>query len=291
MKVGTRGSQLALTQTKQTCQELANITGEKIEIDIIKTKGDKITNSQLYNMDSKGLFTRELDSAVLNEEVDFAVHSLKDVPTELDSDLTIAAVPTREKPNEVLISNKTWDELEPGSSLGSSSLRREAFCKYYNKEFKFKPLRGNVETRIKKVLDGQADATLMAEAGLNRLGLTKYIKEEFPVDYITPAAGQGALAVITRKDNKEIINTLKKIDDYNSNKAVLAEKTVLYELGIGCQWPLGSYAKLNKDNKLELYSILLNEDGEILHQVKSASSIRAAKELGVKVGRELLEYL
>lgn len=291
MKVGTRGSQLALTQTKQTCQELANITGEKIEIDIIKTKGDKITNSQLYNMDSKGLFTKELDTAVLDEDVDFAVHSLKDVPTELDSDLKIAAVPKREKPNDVLISNKKWDELGNGSSLGSSSLRRESFCKYYNKEFEFKPLRGNVETRIKKVLDGEVDATLMAEAGLNRLNLTQYIKEEFPVDYITPAAGQGALAVICRKDNEKAIETLKKIDDYNSNKAVLAEKTVLYELGIGCQWPLGSYAKLNKDNKLELYSILLNEKGEILHDVTLSGSIRNAKEIGIKVGRELLEYI
>lgn len=291
MKVGTRGSQLALTQTKQTCQELANITGEKIEIDIIKTKGDKITNSQLYNMDSKGLFTKELDTAVLDEDVDFAVHSLKDVPTELDSDLKIAAVPTREKPNDVLISNKKWDELGNESSLGSSSLRREAFCKYYNKEFKFKPLRGNVETRIKKVLDGEVDATLMAEAGLNRLNLTQYIKEEFPVDYITPAAGQGALAVICRKDNEKAIETLKKIDDHNSNKAVLAEKTVLYELGIGCQWPLGSYAKLNKDNKLELYSILLNEKGEILHEVTLSGSIRNAREIGIKAGRELLEYI
>ena len=291
MKVGTRGSQLALAQTKHTCQSIANITGEKIEVDIIKTKGDKITNSQLYNMDSKGLFTKELDKAVLEEEVDFAVHSLKDVPTELDEDLTIAAIPLREKANDVFISNKNWNDLEEGSSLGSSSLRREAFCKYHNKGFKFKPLRGNVETRIKKVLNGKVDGTLMAEAGLIRLGLTKYIKEEFPVDYITPAAGQGAIAVISRKDSTEINETLKKIDDYNSNKRVLAEKTVLYELGIGCQWPLGSYAKINNKNQLELYSILLNEDGEILHQTTQTSSLRSAKELGIKVGKELLEYL
>ncbi|MCI6775011.1 hydroxymethylbilane synthase [Methanobrevibacter boviskoreani] len=291
MKVGTRGSQLALTQTKQTCQSIANITGEKFEVDIIKTKGDKIKDSQLYNMDSKGLFTKELDKAVLEEEVDFAVHSLKDVPTELDEDLTIAAIPLREKANDVFISNKNWEDLEEGSSLGSSSLRREAFCKYHEKGFKFKPLRGNVETRIKKVLDGEVDGTLMAEAGLIRLGLTKYIKTEFPVDYITPAAGQGAVAVISRKDSTEVNETLKKIDDYNSNKRVLAEKTVLYELGIGCQWPLGSYAKINSKSQLELYSILLNEDGEILHQTTQTSSLRTAKELGVKVGKELLEYL
>ena len=291
MKVGTRGSKLALTQTKQTCQDIANISGEKIEVDIIKTKGDKITDSQLYNMDSKGLFTKELDKAVLEEEVDFAVHSLKDVPTELDEDLQITAVPTRVKANEVFISNMNWNDLEEGSSLGSSSLRREAFCKYHNKRFKFKPLRGNVETRIQKVLDGEVDGTLMAEAGLIRLGLTKYIKEEFPIDYITPAAGQGALAVISRKDSKQVNETLKKIDDYKTHQTVLAEKTVLYELGIGCQWPLGSYGQLNNENKLELYSVLLNEKGEILHKTTTTGSIKSAKELGIKVGKELIEYI
>ena len=254
MKVGTRGSKLALTQTKQTCQDIANISGEKIEVDIIKTKGDKITDSQLYNMDSKGLFTKELDKAVL-------------------------------------ISNMNWNDLEECSSLGSSSLRREAFCKYHNKRFKFKPLRGNVETRIQKVLDGEVDGTLMAEAGLIRLGLTKYIKEEFPIDYITPAAGQGALAVISRKDSKQVNETLKKIDDYKTHQTVLAEKTVLYELGIGCQWPLGSYGQLNNENKLELYSVLLNEKGEILHKTTTTGSIKSAKELGIKVGKELIEYI
>ena len=133
MIVGTRGSQLALTQTKQVCAALEKITGKAIDLEIIKTKGDKITTSQLYNMDSKGLFTKELDIALLEEEVDFAVHSFKDLPTELDEDLEIAAVPKRESPNEVLISSKSWAELGPGSILGTSSLRREAFCNHYNK--------------------------------------------------------------------------------------------------------------------------------------------------------------
>ena len=150
MIVGTRGSQLALAQTEQVCAELTKVTKEAPKIEVIKTKGDKITNSQLYNMDSKGLFTKELDKALLEEEVDFTVHSFKDLPTELDDDLEIIAVPKRESPNDVLISNKTWDDLNKGSTLGSSSLRREAFCNHYKKGFKLKPLRGNVETRIKK---------------------------------------------------------------------------------------------------------------------------------------------
>ena len=144
MIVGTRGSQLALVQTKQVCAALSKITGESIDVEIIKTKGDKITTSQLYNMDSKGLFTKELDIALLEEEVDFTVHSFKDLPTELDEDLEIVAVPKRESPNEVLISKKDWNELAPGSKLGTSSLRREAFCNHYNKEFELKPIRGNI---------------------------------------------------------------------------------------------------------------------------------------------------
>ncbi len=138
MIVGTRGSKLALAQTNQVCAALSKITGESIDVEIIKTKGDKITTSQLYNMDSKGLFTKELDIALLEEEVDFTVHSFKDLPTELDEDLEIVAVPKRETPNEVLISKKDWNELGQGSKLGTSSLIRVAFCNHYNNEFEIK---------------------------------------------------------------------------------------------------------------------------------------------------------
>lgn len=289
MIVGTRGSKLALVQTDYIRQCLYNITGEEVEKNIIKTKGDKITNSQLYNMDSKGLFTRELDNALLDEEVDFAVHSLKDVPTELNEDLEIVAVPIRESPNEVLISNYSWSELEEGSTLGTSSLRREAFCKHHNKDFELKPIRGNVETRIEKVMDGQVDATIMAEAGLNRLGLQKYIKAKFPTDYIMPAAGQGALAVMTRKDS-EHKETIRKLNHYFSYQEVLAEKTILEEIGVGCQWPIGAISGI-KNNKLELKSILLDKNGEILYQKTLSGSIREAKDMGVQIGKEMIEFI
>ena len=283
MIVGTRGSKLALVQTDYIRSCLYNITGEEVEKNIIKTKGDKITNSQLYNMDSKGLFTRELDNALLEEEVDFAVHSLKDVPTELNEDLEIVAVPPRESPNEVLISNYSWSELEEGSTLGTSSLRREAFCKLHD------PIRGNVETRIKKVMDGEVDATIMAEAGLNRLGLQKYIKTQFPTDYIMPAAGQGALAVITRKDS-EFKETIAKLNHYFSFQEVLAEKTILEEIGVGCQWPIGAIARI-KDKKFELNSILLDKNGEILYKESLNGSIREAEAMGRKIGKDMLEFL
>ena len=289
MIVGTRGSQLALAQTKQVCADLSKITKEAIDIEIIKTKGDKITNSQLYNMDSKGLFTKELDIALLEEEVDFTVHSFKDLPTELDEDLEIIAVPKRESPHEVLISEKSWDELGPGSKLGTSSLRREAFCNHYEKEFELKPIRGNIETRINKVFETDLDATLMAEAGLKRLNLTKYIKTVFPLDYITPPAGQGALAIITRKDS-DVKRQISKLNDYVSMQEVLAEKKVLEELGVGCQWPIGSIARM-KDKEFNIYSILLTKEGEILKEQSEKGSIKDAVKLGGRIGKIFEDYV
>ena len=289
MIVGTRGSQLALAQTKQVCTDLSKLTKETIDIEIIKTKGDKITTSQLYNMDSKGLFTKELDIALLEEEVDFTVHSFKDLPTELDEDLEIIAVPKRESPHEVLISEKSWDELEPGSKLGTSSLRREAFCNHYEKEFELKPIRGNIETRINKVFESDLDATLMAEAGLKRLNLTKYIKTVFPLNYITPPAGQGALAIITRKDS-DVKEKISKLNDYVSMQEVFAEKKVLEELGVGCQWPIGSIARMN-DKEFNIYSILLTKDGEILKEQTEKGSIKDAVNLGKKIGKLFEDYV
>ena len=289
MIVGTRGSQLALAQTKQVCADLSKLTKETIDIEIIKTKGDKITTSQLYNMDSKGLFTKELDIALLEEEVDFTVHSFKDLPTELDEDLEIIAVPKRESPHEVLISEKSWDELEPGSKLGTSSLRRAAFCNHYEKEFELKPIRGNIETRINKVFESDLDATLMAEAGLKRLNLTKYIKTVFPLNYITPPAGQGALAIITRKDS-DVKEKISKLNDYVSMQEVFAEKKVLEELGVGCQWPIGSIARMN-DKEFNIYSILLTKDGEILKEQTEKGSIKDAVNLGKKIGKLFEDYV
>ena len=289
MIVGTRGSKLALAQTNQVCQDLTRLTGEAIDVEIIKTKGDKITTSQLYNMDSKGLFTKELDIALLEEEVDFTVHSFKDLPSELDEDLEIVAVPKRESPNEVLISNKKWDELEPESKLGTSSLRREAFCNLHEKDFDLQPIRGNIETRIDKALNSDLDATIMAEAGLKRLNLTGYIKEVFPLDYITPPAGQGALAIITRKDCDKK-DKIAKLNDYVSMQEVLAEKKVLEELGVGCQWPIGSIAQM-KDTDLNVYSILLTQKGEILKEQTEKGSIKDALELGRRIGGIFADYV
>jgi len=289
LKVGTRGSNLAMTQTKNIINHLSKIINKEIDLEVIKTTGDKITDSQLYNIDVKGIFTKELDKAVLDEEVDFAVHSLKDLPTELAGDLNIIAVPERESPNEVLVSSYRWEELPEGASMGTSSLRREVFCNYHKKNLNIKPIRGNIDTRIKKVTDKQYDATIMAEAGINRLGLTRFIKQVFPVEYFTPPAGQGALAVVARRDSKAR-EDLEKLNHFKSSQEVIAEKTVLRELGVGCGWPLGVSARAEK-NELKLYSILLDKNGKVLSRAKVSGTINNAENVGMEAANIMGDYL
>ena len=287
--MGTRGSNLAMTQTKNIINQLSKIINKEIDLELIKTTGDKITDSQLYTIDVKGIFTKELDKAVLNEDVDFAVHSLKDLPTELTGNLEIIAVPKRESANEVLVSPYSWEKLPDGASIGTSSLRREAFCNYRQKNLNIKPIRGNIDTRIKKVTDGLYDATILAEAGMKRLGLTKFIRQVFPVEFFTPPAGQGALAVVARSDSK-VREDLKKLNDFQSSKEVIAEKTVLAELGVGCQWPLGVSARADK-NELKLYSILLDKNGEVLSKANVNGSINDAEKIGRKAAKIMEDYL
>jgi len=287
LQVGTRGSSLAMVQTKNIITSLSKITDEEININVIKTTGDKIKDSQLYNMDVKGIFTKELDRAVLEEEVDFAVHSLKDLPSELNDELEIVAVPPRESPHDVLVSPYKWDELPEGATLGTSSLRREAFCRYHQKNVDIQPIRGNIDTRIKKIISGEYQATLMAEAGLRRLGLSEHIQQRFPLDYITPAAGQGALAVVARNDSrkKDILKALNHKDSYQE---IMAEKKVLEVLGVGCQWPLGVCARAQGD-ELELQTILLTKEGELISKHSMRGPINQAEDIGLEIARRMGE--
>ena len=174
-------------------------------------------------------------------------------------------------------------------TLATSSLRREAFCKHYKKDLILKPIRGNIETRINKIINKDLDATIMAEAGLKRLNLTQHIKTIFPVKYITPAAGQGALAIITRKDydKKE---TISKINHSISMAEVFGEKSVLEQLGVGCQWPIGTIASF-KDNKFNIYSILLEPNGEIIKECNEYGPIKNTCELGRKIGKIFEKYI
>ncbi len=212
---------------------------------------------------------------------------LKDLPTELEGELKIVAVPPRESPNEVLVSKYGWDEIPSGAIVGTSSIRREAFCNYHEKDFNIKTIRGNIDTRINKVLSGDYDATIMAEAGLKRLGLTEYIKQRFSIEYFTPAAGQGAIAVVARDDSDKR-NILEKLNHIPSFQEVTAEKMVLEELGVGCQWPLGVSARIN-ENKLKLCAVLLNKEGKVLSRVNVEGSADEASKLGLKAAKLMME--
>jgi len=287
LKAGTRGSRLAMVQTEHIIKELSEITSQKTEVEVIKTTGDKIKDSQLYNMDVKGIFTRELDKAVLEGEVDFAVHSLKDLPTELVDGLEVVSIPPRESPREALISPYGWDEIPEGGTLGTSSLRREAFINHYLKNVHIKSVRGNVETRINKVLNGEYHGIILAEAGLKRLGLQEHVKQVFPTEYFTPAAGQGALAIVAREDS-EFNGILRKLNHTPTALEVKAEKTVLEELGGGCQWPLGANAHV-EGNKLYLYAILLTRQGEVISKVHLRGPISDAQKMGEKAAKIIKE--
>jgi len=288
--VGTRGSKLATTQTQTVVNSLEEIIGEKIETKIIKTTGDKIKDSQLYNIDAKGIFTKELDTALIEGEIDFAVHSFKDLPSELNDQLAITAIPKREAINEVLISNYSWDELPDGATLGTSSVRREAFCKLHEKNVVTKPIRGNIDTRIRKVEEGEYDATIMALAGINRLGLQEHIKEIFDETYIVPPAGQGALAVMTHKDS-EYYDVVSKLNDENTRIEALCEKAILETLEVGCQWPVGIVSKVN-GNDINIHCELLSPEGTILADInetaKKDNAIVAAKSIGERLKEEAL---
>jgi hydroxymethylbilane synthase len=287
LKAGTRGSRLAMVQTKNIITELSKITDEEVEVEVIKTTGDRIRDSQLYQMDVKGIFTKELDKAVMEGEVDFAVHSLKDLPTELAGDLEVVAVPQRESPREALVSPYAWEEIPEGSTLGTSSLRREAFINHHQKNVNIKSIRGNVETRINKVLSGEYQGIILAEAGLNRLKLEKHIKQVFSPEYFTPAAGQGALAIVAREES-DFREILEKLNHIPSAQEAQAEKTVLEELGGGCQWPLGANARAD-GNKLHIYTILLNRQGEVLSKVNLTGSLTKAQKLGREAAKIIKE--
>ncbi len=290
MICGTRGSKLARTQTQTVVDDLEAIISDKIETKIIKTTGDKIKDSQLYNIDSKGIFTKQLDEALLDGSIDFAVHSFKDLPSELHEDLQITAIPEREMVNEVLISNYTWDELPDNATLGTSSVRREAFCKYHQKKIQTKPIRGNIDTRISKVEDGQYDATIMALAGINRLGLQEHVREVFDEDFLMPPAGQGALAVVSHKDS-QYNDVISKLNHDNSRIEAMCEKTILETLGVGCQWPVGIRSKVDGEN-ITIKCKLLSPEGELLADItettNKSNAIDVAKSIGIKIKEDSL---
>ena len=287
--VGTRGSKLSLTQTNWVIDELKKIDSSlTFEIKTISTKGDTDTRP-LFAMEQKGIFEKEIDRAVTEKEIDFAVHSLKDVPSKLDPNLLIACVPKREFINDVLITKDgfTIESIPTGSIIGSSSLRRAVQVTRKRPDLTVKPIRGNIETRIKKVLDGKFDGVVLAQAGISRLGadvkLSELSLEEFP-----SSPGQGALAIVARQDNVETIKMLQKIEDIKSRNEVNAERALSDTVESGCRFPVGAFAISNGDSltlKVAVYSM----DGKKSIILEKTGSMTNAIQLGKSLGIELKE--
>ena len=245
-KIGTRGSQLSLAQTNWVISELRKINPEnEFEIITIKTKGDTDARP-LFTIDQKGIFEKEVDKAVSEKVVDFAVHSMKDVPSKLPENLILACVPKRESANDIFIStkNKNLENIESGSIIGTSSLRRAVQISRKRPDLVVKPIRGNIETRIKKIDDAKYHAIVLAQAGISRLGLDVKFSNLSLKDFF-PSPGQGALAIIARADDSETISMLKKIENPDARIEIEAERALSNFVESGCRFTVGAFAKSN----------------------------------------------
>jgi len=291
IRIGTRASKLALAQAKWV---MAKITAHypDIRVDLIKitTKGDRVINRPLSTIGGKGLFVKEIEESLSRGDIDVAVHSLKDVPAELPDALCIGIYPEREDPHDVLLSknNIPLKDLPVGSCIGTSSLRRAAQILHYRPDLEIVPLRGNLDTRIRKLEGADIQAIVVAAAGLKRMGLTDKITQPLSFDCMLPAVGQGALGLEFRLDDQETINMLKFLDHYATRVAVEAERSFLMELQGGCQVPIAGLAML-KDNSLLLDGLVAELDGGLIFRDRVSGPPEKAKELGATLAHMLID--
>ena len=289
--IGSRGSQLALWQANWVKSQLENLHGNAdISIRVITTSGDKIKDVPLSKIGGKGLFVKEIEEALLAKEIDLAVHSMKDVPIEIPSQLEISIITKRENPLDALISKngKKLADLPQGATIGTSSLRRSSQLLNHRNDFKIHPLRGNIDTRLKKVEEGKYDAILLASAGLNRLGWSNRITEEISHEIIIPAMGQGALGIETRLGDSKTYNFISSLNHEQTNYEVSAERALVGKLDGGCQVPIGAYAK-TEDNLITLKGLVASLDGKIIHKSEIVGPIDDAINIGQDLGEELLK--
>lgn len=289
--IGSRGSQLALWQANWVKSQLENLHGNAdISIRVITTSGDKIKDVPLSKIGGKGLFVKEIEEALLAKEIDLAVHSMKDVPIEIPSQLEISIITKRENPLDALISKngKKLADLPQGATIGTSSLRRSSQLLNHRNDFKIHPLRGNVDTRLKKVEEGKYDAILLASAGLNRLGWSNRITEEISHEIIIPAMGQGALGIETRLGDTKTYNFISSLNHEQTNYEVSAERALVGKLDGGCQVPIGAYAKIEGD-LITLKGLVASLDGKIIHKSEIVGPIDDAINIGQDLGEVLLK--
>ena len=282
--IASRGSQLALWQARWVERQLTS-AGHECRIEIIRTTGDKITDVPLAKVGTKGLFTKEIEEALLDGRADLAVHSLKDLPTELPAGLVLAAVPEREDPRDAVVGKRLAD-LSSGARVGTSSLRRAAQLRKLRPDLVIESVRGNLDPRLRKLDEGQYDAILLAAAGLKRLGWADRIAEILPAEVMCSAVGQGALAIETIAGSTGF-QACGLLDHAATHAAVTAERGVLAALGGGCQVPIGAHATVDGD-RLHILAIVASPDGSDLIRAESEGPVSEADTIGRALGAELL---
>ncbi|MEH2128833.1 hydroxymethylbilane synthase [Nostoc sp.] len=292
IRIGSRKSQLALVQTYWVREQLQkHFPDISFEVHTMSTQGDNILDVALAKIGDKGLFTKELELGMLNQEIDFAVHSLKDLPTCLPEGLALAAVTERENPADALVvhqkhKDKQIDTLPEGTVIGTSSLRRLAQLRYHFPHFTFKDVRGNLNTRLAKLDDGEYDVLILAAAGLQRLGMSDRIHQILPTELSLYAVGQGALGIECRADDLQVLSLLKAIEHIPTRDRVLAERAFLRELEGGCQVPIGVDTHLD-GNTLTLTGLVASVDGKRLVKDSVTGTVSEAENLGIQLAHKL----
>jgi hydroxymethylbilane synthase len=287
IRIGSRGSQLALWQANHIAYAL-RVLGHEVSIEVIRTTGDRMQTIAFASVGAKGMFTREIEEALLAGTIDLAVHSLKDLPTELGDEFTLAAIPQRADARDVLVSERYsgFDALPAGAVVGTSSLRRQAQLRARRRDLEYIEFRGNVDTRLAKLAQGKADAIVLAASGLDRLQKTSSIRERFSPDVLCPAPGQGALAIECRAGDGAMHAVLQPLEDRDTRLAVTAERRCLSVLGGGCLVPIGAYCYRDGDD-LSMRAVVASADGR---QIISAERRYAHPEmLGEQLAQQLLE--
>jgi len=284
LTIGSRGSALALWQANYVAVRLQEL-GVSTGIEIIKTMGDRLQTASLVKAGGKGLFTKEIEEALLGGTIDVAVHSLKDLPTEPVAGLAIAAIPEREDARDVLL-GYSLQTLPRGARVGASSQRRSAQLLALRPDIRIEPIRGNVDTRLRKLKEGRYDAILLAAAGLNRLGLASEIAEYFLLEQMCPAPGQGALAIQTREGGPAR-DLCAQLNHFSTERAVACERALLAALGGGCQLPVGAYAEMAAD-QLRLTAVVASPDGSKVIRDRAIGPVSQAEQLGSALAADFL---
>jgi len=290
LRIGSRGSILARWQAEFVRKQLFQLTGVEAEIIVIKTSGDKMQQSPLTQIGGKRIFIKELEEALLEESIDLAVHSVKDIPTQTPGRLHFPAVCRRDDVRDCLISHTgtLLANLKQGARVGTGSLRRQAQIRHYRPDLDFRDLRGNVDTRLRKVESGEYDAIVLSKAGLDRLGWSQKITESLSTEISLPAVGQGAIAIQSRVSDRDADEILSKLDDLETRTAIIAERALLSALQGGCQVPLGAWARMERA-ELVMEAVVCSVDGAQYVREKATAPPDQAARLGEHLARVLAE--